>query len=81
MGRPFHKPPSFMNSLNPFIFKLTKSFLDGEFDPGSGRTLAARLTHASRAVKAPSGVHKAANGRVTRGQPAPLPGIAGGNPG
>jgi hypothetical protein len=22
--------------------------LDGEFDPGSGRTLAARLTHASR---------------------------------
>src|SRR3954470_9506481 len=23
--------------------------LDGEFDPGSGRTLAARLTHASRA--------------------------------
>ena len=22
----FHKPPSFMNSLNPFIFKLTKSF-------------------------------------------------------
>jgi len=24
--------------------------LNGEFDPGSGRTLAARLTHASRAV-------------------------------
>ena len=22
----FHKPPSFMNSLNPFTFKLTKSF-------------------------------------------------------
>ena len=22
----FHKPPSFMNSLNPFIFKLLKSF-------------------------------------------------------
>ena len=75
------KPPSFMNSLNPFIFSTLKSFLDGEFDPGSGRTLAARLTHASRAVKAPSGVHRAANGRVTRGQPAPLPGIAGGNPG
>ena len=25
------------------------SFIDGEFDPGSGRTLAACLTHASRA--------------------------------
>ena len=34
--------------------------LDGEFDPGSGRTLAARLTHASRAVKAPLG------GRIER---------------
>ena len=27
----------------------------GEFDPGSGRTLAACLTHASRARKSPSG--------------------------
>jgi hypothetical protein len=26
-------------------------FFDGEFDPGSGRTLAACLTHASRAVR------------------------------
>ena len=26
-------------------------FFDGEFDPGSGRTLAACLTHASRTVK------------------------------
>ncbi len=25
-------------------------FIDGEFDPGSGRTLAACLTHASRTV-------------------------------
>ena len=73
--------PVFMSSLNPFFSNLRSPYLDGEFDPGSGRTLAARLTHASRAVKAPSGVHKAANGRVTRGQPAPLPGIAGGNPG
>ena len=72
----FHE---FLESIYFFNFKVL--FLDGEFDPGSGRTLAARLTHASRAVKAPSGVHKAANGRVTRGQPAPLPGIAGGNPG
>ena len=75
------RAPVFHEFLESIYFKLTKSFLDGEFDPGSGRTLAARLTHASRAVKAPSGVHKAANGRVTRGQPAPLPGIAGGNPG
>jgi hypothetical protein len=30
--------------------------LNGEFDPGSGRTLAARLTHASRGTKPPSGV-------------------------
>ena len=29
---------------------------DGEFDPGSGRTLAACLTHASRAERLPSGV-------------------------
>ena len=29
--------------------------IDGEFDPGSGRTLAACLTHASRTVK-PFGV-------------------------
>ena len=26
-------------------------FFNGEFDPGSGRTLAACLTHASRAVR------------------------------
>jgi len=27
------------------------NFFDGEFDPGSGRTLAACLTHASRTLK------------------------------
>lgn len=31
-----------------------KLFIVGEFDPGSGRTLAACLTHASRTMK-PSG--------------------------
>src|SRR5262245_16446740 len=36
--------------------------LHGEFDPGSGRTLAARLTHASRARTDPPGSGKAANG-------------------
>ena len=35
---------------------------DGEFDPGSGRTLAACLTHASRAERLPSGGTRAANG-------------------
>ncbi len=34
---------------------------DGEFDPGSGRTLAACLTHASRAVR-PFGVHERRTG-------------------
>ena len=37
-------------------------FFIGEFDPGSERTLAAGFIHASRAIKAPSGVYKAANG-------------------
>ena len=32
-----------------------EQFLHGEFDPGSGQTLAACLTHASRARKGPSG--------------------------
>jgi len=32
-------------------------FFNGEFDPGSGRTLAACLTHASRTVR-PFGVHE-----------------------
>ena len=36
-------------------------FLHGEFDPGSGRTLAACLTHASRAVR-PFGVHERRTG-------------------
>ena len=33
-----------------------------EFDPGSGRTLAACLTHASRANEVPSGMDLAADG-------------------
>ena len=36
--------------------------LHGEFDPGSGRTLAARLTHASRARTWASALGTAANG-------------------
>src|SRR5688500_12312314 len=53
--------------------------LYGEFDPGSGRTLAVRLTHASRTVNRASARGSVANGRVTRGQPAPDPGITPGN--
>src|SRR5581483_4398005 len=37
-------------------------FLFGEFDPGSGRTLAACLTHASRTERLPSGSTRVANG-------------------
>ena len=33
-----------------------------EFDPGSGRTLAARLTHASRTELVPSGTNLVADG-------------------
>ena len=33
-----------------FFWALTFLFLFGEFDPGSGRTLAACLTHASRTL-------------------------------
>ena len=39
-----------------------QSILHGEFDPGSGRTLAARLTHASRARTRASALGTAANG-------------------
>ena len=41
-----------------------------EFDPGSGRTLAACLTHASRTEQSPSGLYLVANGWVTREEPA-----------
>ena len=35
---------------------------NGEFDPGSERTLAARLKHASRAAAGASACRRAANG-------------------
>ena len=40
----------------------TATNLIEEFDPGSARTLAAWLKHASRTMKAPSGVHEVAKG-------------------
>ena len=50
-----------------------------EFDPGSGRTLAARLTHASRTSGGPSGPKLVADGGVTREDPAFQCGIPFGN--
>ena len=50
-----------------------------EFDPGSGRTLAARLTHASRTSGDPSGLKLVADGGVTREEPALQRGIPFGN--
>ena len=56
------------------IYNFTK-----EFDPGSGRTLAARLTHASRTEKMISVIFLVADGWVTREEPASESGIASGN--
>ena len=42
-------------------FRGKSRVFNGEFDPGSGRTLAACLTHASRAVR-PFGVHERRTG-------------------
>ena len=47
--------------------KIWNICLNWEFDPGSGRTLAACLTHASRAMKFSSESGLAADGWVTRG--------------
>ena len=45
--------------LNPYF---GTEIHNGEFDPGSERTLAARLKHASRADARPSGREEAADG-------------------
>ena len=55
------------------------AFLDGEFDPGSGRTLAACLTHASRTMKWSLLHGLVANGWGTREKPASDFGITNGN--
>ena len=56
------RPLCLSGSLDRSSERVGKPVLHGEFDPGSGRTLAARLTHASRARTRPSGLGKAANG-------------------
>ena len=43
-------PSRTLNSQKPALAPISKGF-HGEFDPGSGRTLAACLTHASRAER------------------------------
>ena len=60
-------------------WKLVDIQLYKEFDPGSGRTLAARLTHASRTEKVASVIFLVADGWVTREEPASKSGIASGN--
>ena len=53
-SRPAFQSQTVLGSAWPT--RVSKLFADyGEFDPGSGRTLAACLTHASRARKSPSG--------------------------
>jgi hypothetical protein len=43
------------SAIGQLLIKHSPENIHGEFDPGSGRTLAACLTHASRTVK-PFGV-------------------------
>src|SRR3979411_2413234 len=55
-----------------------RGHLHGEFDPGSGRTLAACLTHASGATNQGLPWGKAANGGVTPGVHASMTGTTPG---
>ena len=59
----------FNSLIHLTINKLIKKY-NGEFDPGSGRTLAACLTHASQGESFLRRTSKLANGLVTRRQPA-----------
>ena len=53
-GMAFRSDATVIQSMSRSLRELS-ALLDGEFDPGSGRTLAACLMHASR-TGAPSGV-------------------------
>ena len=55
--------------------KYIKLTYNGEFDPGSGRTLAACLTHASQGERFLRKTIKLADGLVTRRQPTLVTGI------
>ena len=52
--------PALADPVRGWLGFVSQGFV-GEFDPGSGRTLAACLTHASRAVR-PFGVHERRTG-------------------
>src|SRR5918997_5158578 len=58
--------PGFLHVYEEPLVRCTdnslRAVLHGEFDPGSGRTLAACLTHASGATNRASARGKAANG-------------------
>jgi arginine N-succinyltransferase len=58
-GGPYYEAHT--DAVTPVREAAPLAVLTGEFDPGSERTLAARLTHASRARK-PFGVSRAAHG-------------------
>jgi hypothetical protein len=73
--------PSRSEGRQSFGSRASQSLLNGEFDPGSGRTLAARLTHASRTRGPSSEGERVANGCVTRERPAHGWGTTGGNSG
>jgi hypothetical protein len=62
----------YKESSDELLFEKAKEFINGEFDPGSGRTLAACLTHASRGL-----ARALAHGCVTRRQSAPHTVITG----
>ena len=70
--------PSTDEMLDSLRFSTDWTFYNGEFDPGSGWTLAAGLTHASRGVTGRSLLlrWRPAHGCVTRMQPTSYWGIA-----
>ena len=68
-----NKPPKNLNTLG---CRIKQTFYNGEFDPGSGWTLAAGLIHASRGRLLDSSDMKPAHGCVTRMQPTFNWGIA-----
>ena len=55
-----------VNDRGPVWGRVQRHSKIEEFDPGSARTLAAWLKHASRTIKAPSGVYTVAKGRGIR---------------
>ncbi len=78
-GKPTGKVGS-RDASTPLGICQAKFFYNGEFDPGSGLTLAAGLIHASRGAARVSTWRRPADGCVTRMQPTFHRGIARRNP-